>query len=297
MRASYGTLQLLGLKPGGFPFSPRTGFFLLGENCMGGCAFCPQAGGRTDLLSRITWPSVKLEDVLASLKNIETDRICLQAVKKPEIEKEVLEVLEKIKSVTKTPTSISMSLSSVESADVLFENGADTVSVAIDCASPELATDVKSISLKKTKNLLLELSKKYPGKIATHLIAGLGETDRQLVELSRELLKSNIIVSLFAFTPIKGTKLENSPKPSLIRYRRLQTALALIRNSQEKVIKYDSDGNIINLENYKNILKPSDFQTPGCDGCNRPYYNERPGGVIFNHPNPPDLKEIFKEIK
>ncbi|MCK5744094.1 MAG: radical SAM protein, partial [Caldisericia bacterium] len=135
------------------------------------------------------------------------------------------------------------------------------------------------------------------GKIATHLIAGLGETDRQLVELSRELMKSNIIVSLFAFTPIKGTRLENSPRPTLDRYRRLQVALALIRNSQEKVIKYDSDGNIINLENYKNILKPSDFQTPGCDGCNRPYYNERPGGVIFNHPNPPDLKEIFKEIK
>ncbi len=297
MRVSYGTLQLLGLKPGGFPFSPRTGFFLLGENCMGGCAFCPQANGASDLLSRVTWPSVKLEDVIASLKDVETDRICLQAVKKPGIEKEVLEVLEKIKLVTKAPISISMSLSSVESADVLFENGADTVSVAIDCASPELATEIKHIPFKKTKNLLLELSQKYPGKIATHLIAGLGETDRQLVELSRELLKSNIIVSLFAFTPIKGTKLENSPKPSLTRYRRLQTALALIRNSQDRVIKYDSDGNIINLENFENILKPSDFQTPGCDGCNRPYYNERPGGVIFNHPNPPNLKEIFKEIK
>jgi len=28
------------------------------------------------------------------------------------------------------------------------------------------------------------------------------------------------------------------------------------------------------------------FQTSGCPGCNRPYYNERPGGFIYNYPRP-----------
>jgi biotin synthase len=27
------------------------------------------------------------------------------------------------------------------------------------------------------------------------------------------------------------------------------------------------------------------FQTWGCPNCNRPYYNEIPGKVIYNHPN------------
>jgi biotin synthase len=25
------------------------------------------------------------------------------------------------------------------------------------------------------------------------------------------------------------------------------------------------------------------FRTSGCPGCNRPYYNERPGGIIYNY--------------
>ena len=28
------------------------------------------------------------------------------------------------------------------------------------------------------------------------------------------------------------------------------------------------------------------FQTSGCPGCNRPYYNERPGRTMFNYPRP-----------
>jgi len=28
------------------------------------------------------------------------------------------------------------------------------------------------------------------------------------------------------------------------------------------------------------------FQTAGCRGCNRPYYNERPGRAIYNYPRP-----------
>jgi len=28
------------------------------------------------------------------------------------------------------------------------------------------------------------------------------------------------------------------------------------------------------------------FQTCGCPDCNRPFYNERPGGVMYNYPRP-----------
>jgi len=28
----------------------------------------------------------------------------------------------------------------------------------------------------------------------------------------------------------------------------------------------------------------SPFQTSGCPGCNRPYYNEKPSGPIYNYP-------------
>ncbi len=34
------------------------------------------------------------------------------------------------------------------------------------------------------------------------------------------------------------------------------------------------------------------FQTAGCPGCNRPYYNERPGRVMYNYPRPLHAEEI-----
>ena len=36
------------------------------------------------------------------------------------------------------------------------------------------------------------------------------------------------------------------------------------------------------------------FQTSGCPGCNRPYYNERPGGILYNFPRKPNMHEAIK---
>ena len=34
------------------------------------------------------------------------------------------------------------------------------------------------------------------------------------------------------------------------------------------------------------------FMTSGCPGCNRPYYNERPSGPLYNYPFRPDAGEV-----
>jgi len=39
------------------------------------------------------------------------------------------------------------------------------------------------------------------------------------------------------------------------------------------------------------------FLTSGCPGCNRPYYNERPGGPLYNYPRqllPEEIEEAKK---
>jgi len=33
------------------------------------------------------------------------------------------------------------------------------------------------------------------------------------------------------------------------------------------------------------------FQTSGCTGCNRPYYNETPGEELYNYPKPLTTEE------
>jgi biotin synthase len=48
------------------------------------------------------------------------------------------------------------------------------------------------------------------------------------------------------------------------------------------------------LEETVNSGKP--FQTSGCPDCNRPFYNEKPGGPIYNYSKELNVKELV-EIK
>jgi len=67
---------------------------------------------------------------------------------------------------------------------------------------------------------------------------------------------------------------------------------------------FDSEGNLSSLgvseELLRNeVLSGVPFVTSGCPDCNRPYYNERPGGKLYNYPEKPksdETTEILKEI-
>jgi biotin synthase len=36
------------------------------------------------------------------------------------------------------------------------------------------------------------------------------------------------------------------------------------------------------------------FLTSGCPDCNRPYYNERPGGTIYNYPSKLTQRQVVQ---
>lgn len=294
MRASYGTLQLLSLKPGGFPFTPKTAFFLIGERCLGGCLFCPQSEGQIGKLSRVTWPEIDEGEAINALPKTSLDRICLQATKSGASFEAVTTFIHKASRLTKAPISVSMHIENEEQAEELFQSGSDSISLALDTATEELSQKIKNSPLSPKVNLLKSIAKLHPHKVTTHLIMGLGETEQELVELARGLISLDVNVSLFAFTPIPGTTLENLPQPEIGRYRKVQAALAQIRKNHDHEILYEN-GSIKDIGK-PDFLEPPDFQNPGCKGCNRPYYNEKPGGVMYNFPNPPDIDDIKKEL-
>lgn len=296
MRASYGSLQLLGLKPGEYNFTPKAIYLLIGDACEGGCLFCPQSSGNPGRLSRVTWPEVDQADILKAISKTNLNRICIQATRSSATKADVIDFLKKAIPLTYAPISVSMHIDNLSDARELFEAGAANISIALDTATEDLSIKIKNKSLQPSINLLKEIAKFFPGQVTTHLIVGLGETQEQTIELARELIKSDVVVSLFAFTPIPGTPLENLQPPDLKLYRQVQTALALIRKNHDWKIEY-KNGQILNLGDFQGLIAPQDYQNPGCKGCNRPYYNEKPGGTIYNHPNPPNIEQILKELK
>jgi biotin synthase len=109
--------------------------------------------------------------------------------------------------------------------------------------------------------------------------------------LLQEMVDCQITVGLFAFTPIRGTLWGKRALPSLVSYRRIQAANYLLTNGHCRVdgFRFSTEGQIISYglsqARLSELLADGRaFQTAGCPGCNRPYYNERPGKVMYNYP-------------
>jgi len=100
-------------------------------------------------------------------------------------------------------------------------------------------------------------------------------------------------------TPIKGTRLGSKTQPAIDAYRRIQIGRYLIVNnlSTFQQMLFNSDGRLcdfgIDSKKIRRIVESGKpFLTSGCPDCNRPYYNERPGGSLYNYPRLPSLREI-----
>jgi biotin synthase len=64
-------------------------------------------------------------------------------------------------------------------------------------------------------------------------------------------------------------------------------------------MRFNEDNRLIDFgvseEQIRNVIRTGrPFVTSGCPGCNRPYYNERPGGPLYNYPRQPLPEEVVE---
>lgn len=292
IRVAIGTAKVLGLTNIKMDTPPTTAHLMTPGRCIFDCKFCTQAKTSTanqNLLSRISWPEFEEEEVLKALKERQDKfkRACLQVVHSSDQE-DFLDYVRKIKDVCTLPISIDLKTDDIGTIRKTFEAGADVVGLPIDAANSRVYSEIKEGSLFSRMELIKKAAREFHGKISTHLIIGLGESEKDAVWVMKEMHKQNVTTALFAFTPMKGTRLEKIKQPAIEHYRRIQTARYLIYNDFITNINYDETDRItgfgFKLEELKNKIPSSAFQTTGCPGCNRPYYNERPSGVMYNYP-------------
>ena len=87
------------------------------------------------------------------------------------------------------------------------------------------------------------------GSVSTHLIVGLGETEKELCQAIQWCVDSGIYPGLFAFTPIPGTALEKKSPPSLSSYRRIQVVHYILTHKKTCIenMEFDKSGQITNF--------------------------------------------------
>ena len=89
VRVSIGSAIVLRLMKGRLDAEPSTAYLLTFHEgkCSANCSFCPQAKNsksKADMLSRVIWPSFRINDVLTRLQLAVSDgrikRVCIQAL-------------------------------------------------------------------------------------------------------------------------------------------------------------------------------------------------------------------------
>jgi len=323
IRASFGSAVVLGLTKATLDAKPTTIYLLTFHSgkCSANCGFCPQARknrGRADMLSRVTWPTFPTEHVLSGIKHAVKKnligRICIQALNYPTVFEDIVYITEEIFSRVSTPISVSCQPINREEMKRLYEAGVERMCVPLDAAIEELFNRVKGrladgpyVWERQRKALKDAVHIFGKNSVSTHLIVGLGESEGEIIRTIQWCVDLGVYPGLFAFTPILGTALENHPQPSISRYRRVQIAHYLITNGKTccDEMLFDEEGMLkdfgIPREQLWQVIRTGKpFLTSGCPGCNRPYYNERPSGPLYNYPKQPfpeEMVEIEKQIR
>ncbi|MES0341648.1 MAG: radical SAM protein [Candidatus Humimicrobiaceae bacterium] len=313
----------LGMEKGRFKDRVKlTGLNLLliyDKPCIGKCAYCgisktrPDTGGKKTFI-RVKWPTYKLNDILdRTLTHSHSfQRICISMVTHSDAVKDTISILCKIKDRIDLPVSLLVSPTIINEKDVFHrfkEAGADMIGIALDAATPGLFEKYRGSGVEgphkwdkywKVLDWATEVFGKY--KTGVHLIAGLGESDREMVDTIYRAYDVGAKTHLFSFYPEGGSMLQDHPTPGLLKYRKIQIAAYLInhKSMSPDIVKYDEDDSIKGFDYDINELIEEGFafMTSGCPGeddryaaCNRPLANERPSEDFRNYPFIPDSKD------
>ena len=192
---------------------------------------------------------------------------------------------------------------SVARVKIYFDAGATNVGLPVDAATAKTYSVVKGHPepvFERSWEVLTKCAQLWPGRISTHLIVGLGETEEDAVRFLEKARDAGVTVGLFAFTPVRGTAMESQAPPAVSSYRRVQLAAHYLKRGGDIGGIEFSHGRISGIGLEGHLLEEAaagrPFETSGCLYCNRPYYNERPGQVMMNYPRPLRQDEVAQAL-
>ncbi len=307
-----GTLGVLGLELVQMDTPPTTAYLQIytEKRCAANCLFCAQAKGSGAELTHIArgmYVPADLEAVVQRLKMAYDrgylSRACIQTALYGAWWEDTVYLIKRIREVSEIPVSLSVFPLADEQYMELKALGVNELVIPLDACTPGLFDKIKGNGAGGPYSWEMHMDglKRAMwifGKVGTHLIIGLGETDDEAVKIIDELHRSRINAAIFSYTYVPGSQLslEQDKEESLRHYRVVQVARHLI---MEGKVTYSSmrfsDGILTDFGVGKDAIMRiieggSAFQTSGCPDCNRPMANET-FSKMYNFPRIPDERE------
>lgn len=324
VQTSLAAALTLDLQQGSFYRNTKlTGLNLLlhyEEGCLGRCAFCGLSTSRREprrgrTFIRVAWPLYPLEQILERTPTAKTlQRVCISMITHRRALKDTREIIKAFRSKTDLPVSVLIAPTLIQEREDLvgmLEAGADRLGIAIDAATPLLFDRLRGKGVNGPHRWdhywkVLELATEvFPeGHVGVHLIVGLGETEKEMVETIQRAHDRGCPTHLFSFFPEEGSAMEHLAPPPIDQYRRIQLSRWIINEGLGRIerMTFDESGKLIDfgLDVRPLIRSGEPFTTSGCPGrngkvaCNRPFGNERPSGPIRNFPFDPEPQDIVE---
>ena len=285
------------------------------EGCRANCAYCGLARHREEARDyadrnfiRVDWPTARYDEVIERVKaggdRGQFQRMCISMITHPNSDADTRVLLKKwVEAVPHVPVSILSNPTTMEKADLveLKALGADIFTVALDAVTPEI--------FERTRGKTVDSPHRYekywqaiewaaavfgPEKFGAHLICGMGETEREILEVCQRIKDMGGHNHMFAFFPERGSLMEDWPACDRGQWRRVQLARFIIDYAGGHLAQmgFDDAGRVADfglpeseLAELINSGKP--FQTSGCPGkddeeisaCNRPYGDSSPTDI------------------
>ncbi len=307
-----GTLGVLGLELVQMDTPPTTAYLQIytEKRCDANCRFCAQAKGSSADMTHIArgmYVPADLEAVVVRLgmayERGYLARACIQTALYDTWWEDTVYLIKSIRSESRIPISLSVFPLSTERFEELKKIGVDEIIIPLDACTPELFERIKGkgagspYSWERHMDGIKRAARIF-GKVGTHLIIGLGESDDDAVELISELWQNNVNPALFSYTYIPGAQLIVEKNHSGMKhYRTVQLARHLIVKGMASFsdMRFDSGALCdfgVSRDEVLSVIKNGEaFQTSGCPDCNRPMANEE-FSQIYNFPRKPDDEEV-----
>ena len=338
VRISTAAAMTLGLVPGSFYRGTKLYclnlLLVYDRGCVARCAYCGLQKARqtngsweTNSFIRVDWPVVSLDEILERMDNescAHVERVCVSMLTNKKAGKDTLKVVERIRERTGAISGlISPTVIDKEWLIDLKEAGVDKIGIAIDAATPVLFDKFRGNGVKgphkwekywRTVEESVEVFGIY--EVGIHLIVGLGETEKEIIETIQKAYDMGALTHLFSFFPEEGSLMQDYQQPPVGKYRRVQLVRYLINKGVITFdeITFDKEGRLTGFNIDGEMLDRAiesglPFMTSGCAGktlenaCNRPFSNCTPYqayvGELRNYPFTPvneDINIIRKQL-
>jgi biotin synthase len=285
------------------------------EGCRANCAYCGLARHREEARDyadrnfiRVDWPTARYEEVIERVKagsdKGRFERMCISMITHPDSNDDTFVLLEKwAREVPAVPVSILSNPTTLEKDDLIRmrDLGADIFTVALDAVTPAIFDRTRGRGVDsphrydKYWQAIEWAAEVYgPEKFGAHLICGMGETEREILEVAQKIRDLGGHNHMFAFFPERGSLMEDWPAVDRGQWRRVQLARFLIdyRGKRVEDMAFDEAGRVVDFGVPKEALEQeiaagTPFRTSGCPGkddevsaCNRPYGDSSPTDIL-----------------